>query len=187
MEQPIPQMGNSMNSPMPPEDDNQPPMGDKGDESEFDTGFDAGIEADEDEDPKKFIQQLTGKLSQSLNSYNNEQGDDEELSKYVGKMIVKAAAKALDANGKKDLIKSINTTDSDEDDEDLGDDENEEPMDSGEDMGDEQLQEHIITKGEIKKLMEEFNQELQTKPKNNTPLKEKPNKKKTAFSGKRFK
>lgn len=90
-----------------------PPEGDGG-ESEFDTGFDAGVEADEDEDPKKFIQQLTGKLSQSLNTYNNET-DDEELSKYVGKMIVKAAAKGLDDSGRKELIKSINQVGNEED------------------------------------------------------------------------
>ena len=43
--------------------------------SEFDTNFDAGVEADEDEDPKKYIQQLTGKLSQELGKYNNELGE----------------------------------------------------------------------------------------------------------------
>lgn len=89
------------------------PTGNDG-QSEFDTDFDAGVEADEDEDPKKYIQQLTGKLSQTLSTYNNENGDDAELSKYVGKMIVKQAAKGLDDAGKKDLIKAINTTPSDE-------------------------------------------------------------------------
>ena len=42
------------------------------DDSAFDTNFDAGIDADENTDPKKFIQQLTGKLSQSLRKYNND-------------------------------------------------------------------------------------------------------------------
>ena len=97
-----------------------------GNESEFDTGFDAGVGADEDEDPKKFIQQLTGKLSQSLNTYNNE-NDDEELSKYVGKMIVKAAAKGMDDSGRKELIKSINQVGNESDDEG-GEDFEEEPM-----------------------------------------------------------
>lgn len=81
--------------------------------SEFDTNFDAGVEADEDEDPKKYIQQLTGKLSQELGKYNNElEEPDIELSKYVGGMIVKQVAKNLDDSGKKDLIKKIKTTDS---------------------------------------------------------------------------
>ena len=82
-------------------------------ESEFDTNFDAGIEADEDEDPKKYIQQLTGKLSQELGKYNNELGEpDIELSKYVGGMIVKQVAKNLDDSGKKELIKKIKTSNS---------------------------------------------------------------------------
>lgn len=130
-------------------------------ESEFDTGFDAGVEADEDTDPKKFIQQLTGKLSQSLNKYNNENGDDGELSKYVGKMIVKAAAKGMDENGKKDLIKSINTTESPEDetpqntDNEAGMNDEELPMDDN--MG---LNECVFRKQEINGLMESLNQEL---------------------------
>jgi hypothetical protein len=36
-----------------------------------DEPFDAGIEADEDADPKKYIEQLTGKLGQSLRKYND--------------------------------------------------------------------------------------------------------------------
>lgn len=111
-----------------------PPEAQGGGESQFDTGFDAGVEADEDEDPKKFIQQLTGKLSQALNSYNNEVGEDEELSKYVGKMIVKAAVKGLDEKGRKDLIKAINTADEPEDE---GEDEYELEMDDESEGGQE--------------------------------------------------
>lgn len=60
-------MGNEMGGEMPM--DGETPMGneipmDDNSGSEFDTNFDAGVEADEDEDPKKYIQQLTGKLSQ---------------------------------------------------------------------------------------------------------------------------
>jgi hypothetical protein len=36
--------------------------------------FDAGVEADEETDPKKFIEQLSGKLGQSLRQYTKEQG-----------------------------------------------------------------------------------------------------------------
>ncbi len=89
---------------------NEVPQNNTSDKSVFDTNFDAGVEADEDTDPKKYIQQLTGKLSQTLNTYNNENGEDSELSKYVGKMIVKQAAKGLDDAGKKELIKTINST-----------------------------------------------------------------------------
>ena len=65
--------------------------------SDFDTNFDAGVEADEDTDPKKYIQQLTGKLSQTLNTYNNENGEpDTELGKYVLGMLVKQGTKGMD-------------------------------------------------------------------------------------------
>ena len=114
------------------------------DEGPFDSNFDAGVEADEDEDPKKYIQQLTGKLSQTLNTYNNENGDDEELSKYVGKMIVKAAAKGLDEKGRKELIKSINTTPENDEEEEIDD----EDVDV-----EEELNETVYTKRQLEKLL----------------------------------
>ena len=164
---------------------NQAQGGSDGD-SQFDTGFDAGVEADEDEDPKKFIQQLTGKLSQSLNKYNNENGEDPQLSKYVGKMIVKASAKGLDEKGRKDLIKSINTTDSPEDeempeDDNIGDDQ----MSDTEDIP---MNECKFTKKELKKLNEELNQELMNnRSVNNDVPKQKSKANKSAFTPKQFK
>ena len=89
----------------------QIPM-DGGDESQFDTNFDAGVEADEDSDPKRYIQQLTGKLSQSINSYNSEQSDA-GLNKYVASMIIAATCKNLDDKQKKELIEKINSAQSD--------------------------------------------------------------------------
>ena len=99
-------------------------MGNNGGEmpSEFDSNFDAGVEADEETDPKKYIQQLTGKLSQSLNSYNNENGEpDTELGKYVLGMLVKQGTKGMDEKDKKEIIKKINTDNSEID--ELPDDE----------------------------------------------------------------
>lgn len=147
----IPPMQTDMNAQMPM--NGSMDMGGANGESQFDTGFDAGVEADEEEDPKKFIQQLTGKLSQSLNSYNNEMGDDEELSKYVGKMIVRAAAKGLDEKGRKELIKSINTTEE-------PDDEGEEDIDVEVDTDETEqmpqqpqpIQECMFTKAETRSL-----------------------------------
>ena len=82
--------------------------------SEFDSNFDAGVEADEETDPKRFIQQLTGKLSQSLNSYNNENGEpDTELGKYVLGMLVKQSVKGMDETDKKEIIKKIKTSEED--------------------------------------------------------------------------
>lgn len=91
---------------MPPMDN----MSQDNNQSQFDTNFDAGVEADEDTDPKKYIQQLTGKLSTTLNSYNSENADDEGLNKYVAKMIVKASTKNMDDAQKKEIIKAINTS-----------------------------------------------------------------------------
>lgn len=87
--------------------------------SDFDTNFDAGVEADEDTDPKKYIQQLTGKLSQTLNTYNNENGEpDTELGKYVLGMLVKQGTKGMDEKDKKEIIKKINMNNSDDDESD---------------------------------------------------------------------
>lgn len=81
--------------------------------SEFDSNFDAGVEADEETDPKKYIQQLTGKLSQSLNSYNNDNDEpDTELGKYVLGMLIKQGTKGMDEKDRKEIIKKINTNNS---------------------------------------------------------------------------
>lgn len=91
--------------------------------TDFDSNFDPGVEADEETDPKRFIQQLTGKLSQSLNSYNNENGEvDQDLNKYVASMVVTQAAKGLDDKDRKEIIKKINTSDAEDTDEEMTDD-----------------------------------------------------------------
>ena len=121
-------------------------------ENQYDTNFDAGVEADEDSDPKTYIQQLTGKLSQSLNSFNDEQGPDAGLNKYVASMIVAAACKNLDEKAKKEIIEKINSASSDTE---------EEMPDNGElengDMGDgEELQESVYTKRQILEMATGF-------------------------------
>lgn len=86
----------------------------------FGGNFDAGVEANEETDPEKFIQQLTGKLSQSLKKYNDENGDDETgLNKYVAGMIATQASKGLTDSEKDEIIKKINS----------GNVEDEEPVD----------------------------------------------------------
>lgn len=94
-----------------------PPMGDmpqpQDAQNEFDTNFDAGVEADEEQDPKKYIQQLTGKLSQSLRKYTEDNGQpDADLNKYVAGMIVK---QALDGLSQEDADEIIDKVKSDED------------------------------------------------------------------------
>ena len=137
-----PDMGNEpdMND-MPPMDGgpdmgNESGMGNGQEDDQFDFSekFDPGVEADEDTDPKHFIQQLTGKLSQSLNTYDDD--SDEGLFKYVGKMILKQVAKNLDGKGRKELIKTINMADEgaeDDDYEETDDDEMNTQMDGEED------------------------------------------------------
>ena len=137
--------------------------------SEFDTNFDAGVEADEDEDPKKYIQQLTGKLSQELGKYNNELGEpDTELSKYVGGMIVKQVAKNMGEDDKKELIKKIKMTDSEGDDEPIEDD-------MSDDLGEtpdieQQTESYTLSKNDLNKLFENFN-DLDKKEEENLDIK----------------
>jgi hypothetical protein len=138
-----------------PMDDSMPPM-DNG-QSEFDTNFDAGVEADEDTDPEKYIQQLTGKLSTTLNSFNSENGDDSGLNKYVAKMIVKAATKNMDDAAKKEIIKAINTSENPEPEDnpeteqtdDMGNDTPD--MQQGQDMG-VPMQERVISKKRLAEM-----------------------------------
>lgn len=76
----------------------------------FEADFDAGVEANEDEDPKKFIQQLTGKLSQSLRKYNQSLPQpDAELSKYVAGMILKQATDGLSQKDVADIVKKADS------------------------------------------------------------------------------
>lgn len=167
-----PDMGGEM--PMDQQDSN-------GMENQFDTNFDAGVEADEETDPKRYIQQLTGKLSQSLNSFNDENGPDAGLSKYVASMIIAAACKNLDEKAKKELIEKINTSGGDDDSDIPTDDSGE--MDSQEPVPPEQpqgLQENIVTKKQLHELALGMCGDRKT----NTPKTQKG--KKSIFSGKSF-
>ena len=156
----VPPMGNGqdMNGGMAPMDStpdmgNEMPPADNGEE-QFDTNFDAGVEADEETDPKHYIQQLTGKLSQSLNKFNGDQGGDSGLSKYVASMIVTAACKNLDDKAKKEIIEKINSASSE--DNDISDDTEDEmpPMEQGqEDEENAPINERFLTK---KDLIERF-------------------------------
>ena len=77
---------------------------------------------DDEQDPKKYIQHLTGKLSQELRNYNNEENDS-ELSKYVAGMIIPQAAKSMTSDDKKDIINKIKKGITDSEIEDYSDEE----------------------------------------------------------------
>jgi hypothetical protein len=127
-----------------------------------DEPFDAGVEADEETDPKKFIEQLTGKLGQSLRKYTEEQGQpDFELEKFAINSLLSATHTAeMDNEDKKDIIKKVNSAgddgidnnndsgDSDESGDELGGD-----MGDLENSDDEGLQEgaFILDKDQIKR------------------------------------
>jgi hypothetical protein len=96
-----------------------------------DEPFDAGIEADEDADPKKYIEQLTGKLGQSLRKYNDSQGaPDFELEKFAVNSLLSAThTSQMDANDQGDIIKKVKSSGNDDEisdeepSDDMGDDE----------------------------------------------------------------
>jgi len=86
------------------------PMGSE--QNPFDTNFDAGVEADENADPKKYIQQLTGKLSQSLRNYNDGQPQaDADLNKYVAGMIIKQAIDGLSPDDVQEVLSKVKSND----------------------------------------------------------------------------
>ena len=143
---PPPPMGDPMmqgdpNGGMPQMDDpngEMQPMGEpmSQDGSDFDTNFDAGVDADENTDPKKYIQQLTGKLSQSLRKYNESLPKPEtDLCKYVAGMILKQTTDGLTDGEKKEIIDKVNGGNSESgngmDDEEIPQTNNQ-PMEGGE-------------------------------------------------------
>lgn len=167
-----PMMGGDPNGGMPMGDPNMggmPPMddpmmgGDMGNGSEFDTNFDAGVDADENSDPKKYIQQLTGKLSQSLRKYNENLPQPEaDLCKYVAGMILKQTTEGLTDGDKKEIIDKVNGQDSDIADDNLEGNDNMMPMDDtnmGGDMGNEQpMMESINHRSLVNEIFQELTQ-----------------------------
>lgn len=106
----------------------QMPMGDA-EANPYEADFDAGVEANEEEDPKKFIQQLTGKLSQSLRKYNeNLPQPDGDLNKYVAGMVVKQCVEGLPQEDKQEILDKVNS------DEETPSDNGEMPMDDTQGM-----------------------------------------------------
>lgn len=95
---------------MMPEDPTMAPPAGPEQGNPFDSNFDAGVEADEDTDPEKFIQQLTGKLTQSLRDYDEQSQGNTDLDKYVLGMVIKQCVKSLGEEDRKDIIKKIKET-----------------------------------------------------------------------------
>lgn len=130
-----------------------------------DEPFDAGVEADEETDPKKYIQQLTGKLGESLRAYTDEQGQpDFDLEKFAINSLLSATHTAeMDEEDRKDIIKKVNTSGDDgEDNEDDNNNDSGDSDESGDDFGgdmggdeaadEEGLEEMSIYEGEMGNL-----------------------------------
>lgn len=161
----MPQGGMMNNNQMPPMDNPQPqmdnqmsPMNDmggspQGDEEQFDADFDAGVEADENSDPKRFIQQLAGKLSQSLRKYNEGlPNPDVDLNKYVAGMTNDAAVEGLPPEDVEEIISKIK---SDVEKQDMPQDNVETPpMDNNQDMNQSPEMPPMENKKSTKKLTE---------------------------------
>lgn len=112
-------------------------VGDDEEENEYDADFDAGVEADEENDPKKFIQQLTGKLSQSLRKYNESRPEaDADLNKYVVGMVVKQAIEGIPEKDRNEILKKVENDEKKADGHSLDDidNDNDEPESGGEEQ-----------------------------------------------------
>jgi hypothetical protein len=119
-----------------------------------DEPFNAGVEADEESDPKKFIEQLTGKLGQSLRKYNEAQGQpDFELEKFAINSLLSAThTSEMDAEDQKDIIKKVKSAGNT----DSGEEAPEEDMDgidgiedfNGEEEPEDDVEENILEKKE---------------------------------------
>jgi len=105
--------GDDMGDDMGSETPNDEPANDMPFEKE---PFDAGVEADEETDPKKFIEQLSGKLGQSLRQFTKDNGEpDFELEKFAINSVISATHTAeMDEEDKNDIIKKINKSGEDE-------------------------------------------------------------------------
>jgi len=74
-----------------------------------DTPFDAGVESNEDENPEKYIQQLSGKLGQSLRKYTDEMGQpDYDLEKFAINSVLSATNSGeMDQQDQNDIINKV--------------------------------------------------------------------------------
>jgi hypothetical protein len=87
------------------------------DEKPFDDEpFDAGVDADEDTDPAKYIQQLSGKLGQSLRQYSEDEGQpDFDLEKFAVNSVLSATHTGeMDKEDQRDIINQVKGAGEDE-------------------------------------------------------------------------
>ncbi len=126
----------------PMEDPMAEPAPENDDKPFDDEPFDAGVKADEDVDPKKYIEQLSGKLGQSLRQYTEDKGQpDFDLEKFAINSVISATHTAeMDEQDQKDIIEKVKTSGDDGDEEETFDSEKSDDMEDidsfdGEDSG----------------------------------------------------
>lgn len=174
-----------MNNQMPPMDMPQQPMGDEmppmdGDmnnnqgEENFDTDFNAGVEADESNDPKRYIQQLAGKLSQSLRKYNEGlPNPDADLNKYVAGMTNDAAVEGMSPEEVEEIINKIKSDETKDDGSQEMSQDNMSPMDNNQEppMGNDMMpmENRKNSKKHIKENIETLIDEIMNNVLSNTP------------------
>jgi len=136
-----------------------------------DEPFDAGVEADEDEDPKKYIQQLAGKIGQSLRDYEKELDDpDFELEKFVINSVISATnTSEMDKEDQEDIIKKVETSGSDDEPKDDEKDASEPAEDNGDeidvdvDVKDEESLDEVSLGDDIEEVFQEWSKPMHLK------------------------
>jgi len=110
-----------------------------------DEPFDAGVEADEDTDPAKFIQQLSGKLGQSLRQYTEDEGQpDFDLEKFAINSVISATHTGeMDKGDQRDIINKVKGSSNDEEDKEDTDIDIEDGGVDGLDLEDEPVEEIV--------------------------------------------
>ena len=103
------------------------PSGESNDKPFDDTPFDAGVETNEEENPEKYIQQLSGKLGQSLRAYTEDMGSpDYDLEKFAINSVLSATNSGeMDNEDQSDIIKKVKSSSTN-----AGDDVNDAPSDA---------------------------------------------------------
>lgn len=114
------------------------PVDDSGEGSDKpfdDEPFDADVDADEDADPEKYIQQLSGKLGQTLRQYTEDNGEpDFDLEKFAVNSVLSAThTSEMDSDDQRDIIKKVkNSGDSEDSGEDFESDDSDDEVESDE-------------------------------------------------------
>lgn len=108
----------------------EPPMDMPQGDEELPNGGDGGTEEDSESGPGSDVKKYSGELSQALNTYNEENpNDEEELNKYAINMIAAQVADSLSDKDKRKVIKKLNG-----DEDDMSSDEQPTPDDGQEPM-----------------------------------------------------